>query len=94
MKKFRISQLPIIVQVFLAMFLGMSQGWFMPAWFIRIFVTFNDFFGQFIPCTADYLGVGNSLYRQLATWCRQNAARHYGSCAAEYFSGWSRLYGR
>ena len=48
MKKFRISQLPIIVQVFLAMFLGMSQGWFMPAWFIRIFVTFNDFFGQFI----------------------------------------------
>ena len=40
--------LPIIAKVFFAMILGAAQGWFMPAWFIRIFVTFNDFFGQFI----------------------------------------------
>ena len=48
MKKWHIPQLPIIAKVFIAMILGASQGWFMPAWFIRIFVTFNDFFGQFI----------------------------------------------
>ena len=48
MKKINFSKIPIIIQVFLAMILGASQGWIMPSWFTRIFVTFNDFFGQFI----------------------------------------------
>ncbi|MCR5049748.1 MAG: dicarboxylate/amino acid:cation symporter [Paludibacteraceae bacterium] len=47
MKKKRIS-LPIIAQVLIAMIVGILAGWFMPAWFIRVFVTFNEFFGQFI----------------------------------------------
>lgn len=48
MKNFSIFNIPIIAQVILAMLLGAVQGLFMPSWFIRIFVTFNDFFGQFI----------------------------------------------
>ena len=47
MSKKRIS-LPIIAQVLIAMMMGILIGWFMPAWFIRVFVTFNEFFGQFI----------------------------------------------
>lgn len=47
MRKKRIS-LPIIAQVLVAMLMGICIGWFMPNWFIRIFVTFNEFFGQFI----------------------------------------------
>ena len=39
---------PIIALVFLAMIMGVLTGLFMPAWFVRIFVTFNEFFGQFI----------------------------------------------
>lgn len=42
------NKFPIIAQVFLAMFLGVVTGLFMPSWFVRIFVTFNAFFGQFI----------------------------------------------
>lgn len=45
MKKFRF---PIIAHVFVAMFAGVVTGLFMPSWFVRIFVTFNTFFGQFI----------------------------------------------
>lgn len=44
-KKFRF---PIIAQVFVAMITGVLTGLFMPAWYVRIFVTFNAFFGQFI----------------------------------------------
>ena len=39
---------PLIAQVFVAMILGIVTGLFMPAWYVRIFVTFNAFFGQFI----------------------------------------------
>jgi len=45
MKKFKF---PLIAQVFVAMILGVVTGLFMPAWYVRIFVTFNAFFGQFI----------------------------------------------
>ena len=45
MKKFKI---PIIAQVLFAMIMGVVTGLFMPSWFVRIFVTFNAFFGQFI----------------------------------------------
>ena len=48
MKNFSIFNIPIIAQVILAMLLGAVQGLFMPSWFIRIFVTFTDSFGQFI----------------------------------------------
>lgn len=41
-------QFPLIAHVFMAMILGVVTGLFMPAWFVRIFVTFNAFFGQFI----------------------------------------------
>lgn len=44
----KLLNLPIIVQVIIAIILGAAQGWFMPAWFVRIFVSFNTFFGQFI----------------------------------------------
>lgn len=39
---------PIILQVLIAIVFGAGQGWFMPTWFIRIFASFNFFFGQFI----------------------------------------------
>lgn len=39
---------PIIAHVFVAMFAGVVTGLFMPSWYVRIFVTFNEFFGQFI----------------------------------------------
>ena len=39
---------PLIAHVFLAMIMGVVTGLFMPSWFVRIFVTFNAFFGQFI----------------------------------------------
>lgn len=42
------KKVPIIFQVLIAIVLGAGIGWFMPAWFVRIFVSFNDFFGQFI----------------------------------------------
>jgi Na+/H+-dicarboxylate symporter len=45
MKKFHF---PIIAHVFVAMFAGVVTGLFMPSWYVRIFVTFNEFFGQFI----------------------------------------------
>jgi len=45
MKRFRF---PIIAHVFLAMFAGILTGLIAPSWFVRIFVTFNAFFGQFI----------------------------------------------
>ena len=45
MKKFKF---PLIAQVFVAMILGVVTGLFIPAWYVRIFVTFNAFFGQFI----------------------------------------------
>ena len=46
--KSKLLSLPIIVQALIAIILGAVQGWFMPAWFVRIFVSFNTFFGQFI----------------------------------------------
>jgi Na+/H+-dicarboxylate symporter len=45
MKRFKF---PIIAHVLFAMLMGVLTGLFMPSWFIRIFVTFNAFFGQFI----------------------------------------------
>lgn len=45
MKRFKF---PIIAHVLLAMFAGVVTGLVMPSWFVRIFVTFNAFFGQFI----------------------------------------------
>lgn len=45
MKRFKF---PIIAHVFVAMIMGVVTGLFMPAWYVRIFVTFNAFFGQFI----------------------------------------------
>lgn len=45
MKRFKF---PIIAHVFVAMIMGVLTGLFMPSWFVRIFVTFNAFFGQFI----------------------------------------------
>lgn len=46
--KIKTFHFPIIAQVFFAMIAGILTGLFMPAWFVRIFVTFNEFFGQFI----------------------------------------------
>ena len=46
--KSKLLSLPVIVQALIAIILGAVQGWFMPAWFVRIFVSFNTFFGQFI----------------------------------------------
>ena len=46
--KSKLLSLPIIVQALIAIVSGAALGWFMPAWFIRIFVSFNAFFGQFI----------------------------------------------
>ena len=46
--KSKLLSLPIIVQALIAIVSGAALGWFMPAWFIRIFVSFNTFFGQFI----------------------------------------------
>lgn len=45
MKRFKF---PIIAHVLFAMLMGVVTGLFMPSWFVRIFVTFNAFFGQFI----------------------------------------------
>ena len=46
--KIKAFHFPIIAHVFFAMIAGILTGLFMPAWYVRIFVTFNEFFGQFI----------------------------------------------
>ena len=40
--------MPVIVQALIAIVAGAVEGLFVPSWFVRIFVSFNDFFGQFI----------------------------------------------
>ena len=44
----RLLQLPLIWRVLIAIVLGISLGFITPAWIVRIFVTFNDIFGQLI----------------------------------------------
>lgn len=43
-----IPSVPIIVRVLMAIIIGAALGLFVPHWFVRIFVTFNTFFAQFI----------------------------------------------
>ena len=41
-------KIPLILQVLLAIALGIGCGFIFPDWLVRVFSTFNDFFGQFI----------------------------------------------
>lgn len=44
-KKFK---LPLLARVIIAIILGILLGQFMPVWMARIFITFNDLFGNFL----------------------------------------------
>ncbi|MBQ7279365.1 MAG: dicarboxylate/amino acid:cation symporter [Bacteroidales bacterium] len=44
----KLLRLPLIWRVLIAIVLGISLGFITPTWIVRIFATFNDFFGQLI----------------------------------------------
>ncbi|HBG80201.1 MAG TPA: sodium:proton antiporter, partial [Porphyromonadaceae bacterium] len=44
----KLSKIPLLGRVVIAIIMGIILGQFVPMWFARIFATFNDLFGNFL----------------------------------------------
>ncbi len=54
----KLSKIPLLGRIILAIILGVLLGQFVPPWFARIFVTFNDLFGNFLSFLIPLIIVG------------------------------------
>ena len=48
----------LLIWVIFAIFLGIIGGWYMPHWLIRVFLTFNGIFSQFLGFMVPILIIG------------------------------------
>lgn len=55
MKKFKIG---LLTKIIIAIALGIAAGLFCPAWFVKLFLTFNGLFGQFLGFAIPLIIVG------------------------------------
>jgi Na+/H+-dicarboxylate symporter len=54
----KLSKIPLLGRVVIAIILGIIVGLFAPVWFARIFATFNSLFGNFLSFIIPLLIVG------------------------------------
>ena len=54
----KLSKIPLLGRIFIAIILGVILGQFVPLWFARIFATFNDLFGNFLSFLIPLIIVG------------------------------------
>ena len=54
----KLSKIPLLGRVVIAIILGIILGQFVPMWFARIFATFNDLFGNFLSFIIPLIIIG------------------------------------
>ncbi|MGI6073101.1 MAG: dicarboxylate/amino acid:cation symporter [Fermentimonas sp.] len=54
----RISKIPLLGRIVIAIVLGIILGQFMPMWFVKFFATFNDLFGNFLTFVIPLIIIG------------------------------------
>ena len=54
----KLSKIPLLGRIVIAIILGVLLGQFVPHWFARIFATFNDLFGGFLSFLVPLIIVG------------------------------------
>lgn len=54
----KLTKIPLLGRVIIAIILGIILGQFIPMWFARIFATFNDLFGNFLSFIIPFIILG------------------------------------
>ena len=90
----KVFKLPLLIQVAIALVLGIALGSFVPEGFVRIFATFNSIFGNFLGFIIPLLIVGlitpaiDELGKGAGKWLAITAAIAYTSTIVAGLLSW------